>query len=467
MSAPRWAHRREGIFRQINRQYGGSKFDDGCPFAHSRADCLISVKPGILNSNRDPWTSLTLLWGLWYSAIFTFGGEESIQAIIWGGALIVGAATLPKFLKEFRWRHLPAEVQLLGIFWLWTFTGLLVAVDLDLFARYSRLVFQFLLILLMLSFDIARSGAIKPLLASFLAVGAGLTLYSAAELDTGISLESTKGLQRVVEANAVGFRALLGMMGGMALFTETRSKVLRGVIVLGMALSLYGLVLSASRGAFVLLFIFIAMWLATSSSTIVRSKLAYVAILIIVGVICYYFYEYVIAETNLGRRTLLAQQLEDNSTQFRIYLMLMAWDVFLDYPLFGAGLGQYGYATGTGYYAHVEISEILGTTGLIGLLIYYYMYLVTWQRLNWLHRHIQDPMVIDRINFARVSLLLMVIASLLFRINFISQDTMFLYAYIVGVSLWAKRMSKVVQPMGVQRPSPRLASAPGLLDKRP
>lgn len=425
------------------------------------------MKPSYLIPIRDPWTRLTLLWGLWYFAIFTFGGEESIQTIIWGGALIVGAATLPKFQKEFRWSQLPAEVQLLGIFWLWSFTGLLVAVDLDVFARYSRLVFQFLLILLLLSFIIANSGAIKPLLVAFLAMGAALTLYSATGLDTGVSLESTKELKRVVEANAVGFRAVMGVMGGLALFPGARSRLLRGVLLVGMALSLYGLVLSASRGAFVMLFVFIALWLALSGTTIIRSKLAYVAIIIIVGVVGYYFYEFIMAETNLGRRMLLAQSVEDDSTRFRIELIFMVWDVFLDNPLFGAGLGQYGYATGTGYYAHVEISEILGTTGLIGLFIYYYMYLVTWRRLSWLHRHIQNTMVLYQVNFARASLLMMIIAGLLIRPNFISQDTMFLYAYIVGVSLWAKRICQVAQPIGIQRQSPRLPPAFGVLGKRP
>lgn len=444
------------------------------PVAHYKTGCFtlrshgsLTVQSNALFSIRDSWTRISILWGLWYFAIFTFGGEESIQTIIWAGALIVGATTLPTFLKEFRWSQLPAEVQLLGIFWLWSFTGLLLAADLETFARYSRLVFQFLLILLLLSFIVANSGAIKPLLAAFLAVGAGLTLYSAAGLDTGISLESTKDLQRIDDANAVGFRAVMGIIGGLALFPETRSRMLRGVLVVAMGFSLYGLVLSASRGAFVLLFVFITLWLWIIGSSIVRSKLAYVAILIIVGVVCYYFYEIVIAETNLGRRILKAEVLEDHSTQFRIELMLMAWDIFLDYPLFGAGLGQYGYASGTGYYAHVEISEILGTTGLIGLLIYYSMYFVTWQRLNRLSRKFQDPMVRDRVNFARVSLLVMIIAGILFRPNFLSQDTMFLYAYIVGVSLWANRVRKVIQPMEIQRHLPRLASSPGVLEKRP
>ncbi len=444
------------------------------PVAHFRSGYFtlrsqgsLTLQSNTLFSIRDSWTRISKLWGLWYFAIFTFGGEESIQTIIWAGALIVGATTLPTFLKEFRWSQLPAEVQLLGIFWLWSFTGLLLAVDLETFARYSRLVFQFLLILLLLSFIIANSGAIKPLMAAFLAVSVGLTLYVAAGFDTGISLESTKGLQRVEGANAVGFRSVLGVMGGLALFQASNSKILRGVLLFGIGISLYGLVLSASRGAFILLFVFIALWLRMSGSSLVRSKLAYVAIFIIVGVVGYYFYDYVMAETNLGRRMLLAQQFEDNSTRLRLMLILMSWDVFLEYPLFGAGLGQYGYATGTGYYAHVDIAEILGTTGLIGLLIYYSMYLVTWQRLNWLHRHIQDPMVRDRVDFARASLLVMIIAGLFFRINFTSQDTMFLYAYIVGISLWAKRVSKVIQPMEIQRHSPRLVSSPRVLDKRP
>lgn len=360
--------------------------------------------------------------------------------IIWGGAIILGIATLPKFFNEFRSRELPTEVRLLGLFWLWSFTGLLVAVDLEAFARNSRLVFQFLLILLLLSFIISRSGAIQPLFVAFLAVGAGLSMYSAAGLDTGMSLESTKELQRVAQPNALGFRAVLGIMGGLALYPEIRSKLLRVVVALGMVLALYGLVLSASRGAFVMLLISLSLWLLIAGSNLFRSRLALLPIIAMAGIAGYYFYEFVMMETNLGRRMLLAQQLEDRSTTFRIELILDAWDIFLDYPLFGAGLGQYGNASGTGFEAHVEISELLGTTGLIGLLIYYAMYFVTWRRLGWLKLHTRDSALLYRIEFARVSLLVLFISGLLFRTNFVAQDTMFFYAYIVGVSLWARRL---------------------------
>lgn len=394
----------------------------------------------LVKSGRKLWFSLAVLWGLWYFAIFTFGGEKFIQLIIWGGALLAGGVTLPLFLRTFHWSQLPLEVKLLSLFWLWSLTGVLVAVDFELFTRYSRLVLQFTLIVLFISFIIANSGAVKPLFAGFVAVGAGLVLYHVSSLGTGISLESTQSLDRVAEANAVGFRSVMGIMGGLALYPETRAKTLRLMLVLAGLLALYGVVLSASRGALVALFLVFALWPLFCFKTLFRSKLIAAGIVVIIGILGYFFYDFVIDQTNLGRRFSKMENLEDNSTLERLELFWVSFKIFLDYPLFGAGLGQFPIASGRDLYAHNELGELIGTTGLIGTLIYFYAYFVTWRRLQRCARILRDPLILYRIHFAQMSLIVLILSGLMFRPNFLSQDTMFLYAYIVGVSLWARRL---------------------------
>lgn len=387
------------------------------------------------------------LWGLWYFAMFAFGGEkESIQFIIWGGALLVGAATLPSFMREFRWHQIPPEVKLLGFFWLSSMSGVLVAVDFEMFTRYSRLIMQYVLIVLFISFIIVRSGTAKPLLVGFVAVGPALILVGVSGLETGLSLQSTQSLDRVADANGVGFDSVISVIGVLALYPETRGKLLRLMLLLAGLLAVYGVVLSASRGALIVLFLVFGLWPLFCFPSLFRSKITAIGIVVVMGILGYLFYVFVMDQTNLGRRFMLMQNLEDGSTTARLELFSLSFKVFLEHPLFGAGLGQFAIASGTGLYAHNELAELIATTGLIGSLIYYYAYLVTWRRLQHCARIFRDPNILYRINIARMVLIILILSGLMFRPNFLIQDTMFVYAYVIGISLWARLL----------KPSPKM-----------
>lgn len=389
------------------------------------------------------WILLSSLWGAWLFAIFSAAGQPFVQAVIWGGALLVGGVTIPIFLHCFRWRELPLEVKLLAVFWVWSFLGILIAVDLGIFVRYSRQIFQFILIVLFVSFIIARSGAIKPILWAFIAVGAGLPVFHTLGLETGFTLETLQSGQRVAEANALGFRSVLGVVGVLALFPETRSILLRVILIAAGAMAIYGIVLSGARGALVALFLVLTLWPLFCFRSLFRSYWISVVFVIALAAFGYHFYEFVLHETNLGRRFEMLQRFEDGSTQTRFDLFVMGFKLAYDYFGFGAGLGQFGIASGTGYYAHNEFAELLGTTGIVGVFLYYLAYLTTWRRLRISAKRVKDRTVLYRINFAKMMLVVMVLSGLLFRPNFLGQDTMFLYALIVGVSLWSVRLQVV------------------------
>lgn len=57
---------------------------------------------------------------------------------------------------------------------------------------------------------------------------------------------------------------------------------------------------------------------------------------------------------------------EDASSAIRLYGYLQAWDVFVDQPFFGAGLGGFYALTSIGYPHNIEL-ELLTNTGLVGL----------------------------------------------------------------------------------------------------
>lgn len=391
------------------------------------------------SSNRKrSWVLLSWLWGIWIFFIFVSAGQSFVQEVIWVGALAVGCATLPVVMRSFHVRQLPPEVQLLAIFWLWSFLGILVAVDFELFFRYSRLIIQFILIVIFLSLIIARSGATTPIFLAFTAVGAVLPVIHTLGIDGGLTMESLHSGDRDAEANAQGFQSLLGILGVMALLPEIRGWLGRAALLVAGVISIYGVVLSGSKGAFVLLLSASTMWPLFCFKSLFRSHWITVAFVIVLAALGSQFYNFVMLETNLGRRFELMTQAEDGSTQTRLELILTGFRLAYEYYGLGAGLGQFGPASGTGFlYAHNEFAELLGTTGVVGATTYYFTYFTTWRRLQRGARLIKDRGALYRINFARMMLVLLVLSGLAFRINFLGQDSMFIYALIVGVSLWA------------------------------
>lgn len=388
------------------------------------------------------WARLAGLWALYYLAIFTLGtNPQYMQKTIWMGMGLVGLFTGPLFMRHVRFRHIPREGVLLILFWVWALAGWFFATEMTLFVRYMKLVMELVLITISVSLILERSGGAKWFYAAFLAVAVQQVVFgeNPIGMDQIASSEVTMG--RIEGANGIGFHCVLGILGALALWREPRGIWLRLVLVLGGGLALYGVVLSASRGAFVTLIATVILWSTLCLVGGSRLKIKAVIGAIVIILLAYWTYQFILQNTYMGVRFTNATQLEDGSSQMRFSLFLVGGKIFAANPLFGCGLGQFGAASGTGYYAHNEFVEIAASTGLPGLFFYYSVYVVAWRRLSWSLRHLSDPLVRYHTNIARMILLVLLVAGALTRPNFIAQNTMFLLGVSVGVAHWAEKMA--------------------------
>ncbi len=80
----------------------------------------------------------------------------------------------------------------------------------------------------------------------------------------------------------------------------------------------------------------------------------------------------------------------DKSSADRLYLMTTAVSVFLDHPLLGVGLHNFAQYNDKGLYAHNNYLELAASLGLIGVLLFYSIYVVmfirVWHRRNRMQR---------------------------------------------------------------------------------
>ena len=385
------------------------------------------------------WRRLALVWGGYYFIAFTWGQiPQYIQKIIWIGATLVGVFTIPVFWRQIRRRDFPRESVHLLLFVLWSLLGVLFVTDMAMFQLFMKLILELTIVVSAFSLIIERSGEMRWMYLALVGVAVFRVFYGEGPI-TFDRIADTRVVARIAGANAVGFYCVLGIIGMLALLKEVKSIWLRGALVASGIIALYGVILSASRGAMVALIATAILWPMLCMVSIAKYKTRAIAGAVVVLLLFYWVFQFIIQDTYMGVRFTRATQLEDSSSQMRLELVITGLQSFIKHPIFGVGLGQFSTISRYGHYAHNEFAEIIATTGLPGLVIYFSMYWLVWQRLVWSLRYVQDPLTRYRINMGRLSLLIIFISGCLSRPNFISQDTMFLFGLVVGISHWAER----------------------------
>jgi O-antigen ligase len=403
------------------------------------------------NRNEKIWNWLTVSWAVYYFVIFTIGTLPQYKSLaLWGCGGLVGGWTLWVMIQRGGYRQVPQETILLVVFSGWSLLGGFVATDMALFSRIAKLTIEMVGIVFLLGTVLSYSGAVHWFFASFLGVAVWRTLTASQVLSGGASgldyalLTSQGGAiaQRFFEANAVGVFAAVGVLSMAALLRETRNVWVKGLLVACGMLSVTGVVLSASRGAFITLMSISVLWAVFCLWGQRRIKLSAILGAGLVLWVSYELFQFILANTYLGTRFTSSISMEDQSTVARVGFIRIALRLLWENPVLGVGLGQFGIASGTGYYAHNEFAEIIATTGLPGFLLYYSVYWRAWSRLTWSLTILGDPSIRYRINMVRIALVTLLISGFLFRPNYQLQDTMFMIALVVGMAHWSERTAR-------------------------
>lgn len=196
-----------------------------------------------------------------------------------------------------------------------------------------------------------------------------------------------KPLGYTTNAWATALIAILGVnLTTVQLFPD--SKYIRRLLYFLSGLVTFAILLSFSRGAYIALGVFGILFLIGTRSGVARWRLAGCTLLIGVAVYCLFPKE---MQTTLLMNKTVSQQ---ESNKGRLQTTITAWDVFRQYPLFGAGAGNYTLAmdkhrnqdTTVGYtsYAPNIWVEWAIEKGTVGWVVYSFLALcigkVCWQQ---------------------------------------------------------------------------------------
>ncbi|UCG42187.1 MAG: O-antigen ligase family protein [candidate division WOR-3 bacterium] len=288
----------------------------------------------------------------------------------------------------------PAEVLLFAAFIGWgALTGLLLAEAQGPVRDSVRLLAQEAALLFAVAVYVARRG--KPTIVFlFLLVvplGLGWFSHSTGELAAALSGDTVRRLVSFAgNENFLGFLCLYAVFGVAYLLWHRGKQKLTLWPLLVLPLIGAILVLSGSRKSILSVGFFALAWaaMAYGRARISRFRRALILLMVVAGL--FMAGRSIVERAPVGGR--FESVLSDPSaSRDRLELYREGWSMFLDAPINGVGLGNFTLRSSMRAYAHSDFMEVLATTGVVGFLLYFSVYLVLWRRLRRVLNARSDP----------------------------------------------------------------------------
>ena len=217
------------------------------------------------------------------------------------------------------------------------------------------------------------------------------------------------GYERVHNVNEFGYQVAICIACVMYFFYEKSFK--QRMIVITIILILFSfLIIAASRKNFLGALTFMALFALLYFIRKFKINIFTATGMILIYIILYFIYQYIYETTFLGARLSTVAELGlAKAEHSRIEMYIMGWDLFLKFPIFGAGLNQNQPITG--WYSHSDYIEVLSTTGIVGFLLYFSFHLILLIRLLRIGRNTSNPKILFTIDlFKSIVIMTMLIA---------------------------------------------------------
>jgi O-antigen ligase len=306
---------------------------------------------------------------------------------------ILGLLAISSWLR--RRSGVPAEVALFGAFVAWgVVTGFLFAGNQGLVLASGRLLAQELVLVFALTEYARERGA--PAFPFFLLLVVPLCMYWYARANGQVVTAQAGGrgdswrlTSFTANPNYAGFLCLYGLFG-LAYFLWYRKR--QGLTfwpLLALPFIVITLVLSGSRKSLASFGVFALMWALLAYGRAKAFKARSVLVLVAVAAALYVSGRFVVEKTHAGerfRRSAATPSLD--VSRFELYQE--GWTMFLQSPVRGVGLGNFVTRSSGAAYAHSDSIEVLATTGFVGFVLYFSIYLVLWLRLRRIRKEHQN-----------------------------------------------------------------------------
>ena len=343
----------------------------------------LTMTIGLLTLSHIPgWSRLVVIYGYVITYLFVLYvlANRLVRVIV-----------LPEVIAYFSWV-------------LWSLGGIAVAADAQLFYRGLQVAIQTgaLLLLVAALTIIRRTWDVNV---AGIMVGGIIIVLSTLQAEPFVDPHGVRVAGVVGNPNDFAYHLLFLVFAAFYFWRKDQS-VYTKIFYSALSLSATaGIIFSASRKAFLALLVFILVWILYRFSETIGKKLRYILAIVFLIVGIYLLIDLVIMpRTYIGQRTAQIKWLTSDFER-RWSLYETGIQLVKDNPITGVGLGNYRIFSDREGAAHSEYVDITSTTGVIGLLLYFSLYIILWRRLNYIHGQITHPVVLRNIRLFKAMIL--------------------------------------------------------------
>ncbi len=359
------------------------------------------------------------------SVMFLSGyGQQRILGI----AMIVAFSltTLPRLSPALRrLSPVPPELWLYSAWVVWTgLTGLLVAIDLDLFWAGYRVLLQ-MFVMVWVAYAIMSN--LKNVDVVFLALMTGGLVQIVFVLGGATGLQyaihpSQRELGTATNPNSLGFAMVWCTLCALSFWRVHGSwRVIRQALILTLVVAaIFVMLASGSRKSALAMGLLVFSWAVFGRATVKSIRNLYASV-IIGGVLVFGF---VSIAPDLMDSTVVGRRFQQSSGEGvggigeaferdgRYDMYVDGLRIFLEHPVFGVGLNNFQRYFYSGQYSHSEYIEPLATTGLIGFALYQSFYILLLLRIRRLLGVVHDRVIRYRLKVILLGIMAIMVIGL-------------------------------------------------------
>lgn len=360
-----------------------------------------------------PHDLLGILLFLFIIGSVTLFGQGQLVAL---GFLLAGSYAL-YFLKQRK--PIPTELTIQFAWVVWSSTGFMVCIDGDAFRESFMLIVQ----IWIMTFAIAGITMQRSTIGTnFLALIIGgvimlATSYMSGELAISSSGEENIRIQGITaNPNHYAYILLIAIISSLYFLRRHFPGSLRILITAIICIASYGIIYSASRKAFMGLLVLIPLWAWMCYRKEFLKRKTYIIIFIVVVAALSLMTDYMLSNTFMGvrfKRDFVEDPITTRHKEFkRVTFYKEGFAVIMGKPLFGIGLGNFPVISKYSTYSHSDYIEVASTTGIIGFLLYFSIYIVLWRRLSRINGIVRDEFMNYDIGLLKASIIIILLLAL-------------------------------------------------------
>lgn len=207
---------------------------------------------------------------------------------------------------------------------------------------------------------------------AFVGLAVFITLYSRGLL----AITERLGYDIMGNANSLGLMTAVFFTGAMSSFFETKTKVLKYLLLVAGLSDILLMILTGGRKflLYSMVFVFSSL-LVKGSVKPARLFLVTLVMGLIVYIGAYFIMHNEYLYDAIGYRFAGLSEGEAEGVDDQSAIMLRGLEMFYQKPILGWGVNAYTFSSGMGLYAHSNYVELLADFGLVGTIIYYSNYI--------------------------------------------------------------------------------------------